>query len=93
VIRIDIPGQGTHELEHLVLDLTGTIASDGQVLHGVGERPAWLSSRMSAHLLTADTRGSGGETAARSGVKLAKVVVGPEPRSKRRFVEQMGQAL
>ena len=57
MIRLDIPGWGILRLEHLVLDLNGTIALDGEVLAGVPERLPALSESLNIHLVTADTQG------------------------------------
>ncbi|HLV33966.1 MAG TPA: hypothetical protein VKY59_02580 [Spirillospora sp.] len=57
MITIDIPGRGKLELEHLVLDVNGTIACDGVLIPGVKERLAVLDEYVDVHLLTADTHG------------------------------------
>jgi soluble P-type ATPase len=57
MITIDIPGRGKLELEHLVLDVNGTIACDGALIPGVKERLAVLDEYVDVHLLTADTHG------------------------------------
>jgi hypothetical protein len=36
MLKIDIPGFGALELEHLVCDFTGTLSVDGRLLSGVG---------------------------------------------------------
>ena len=60
MIEIDIPGKGIYRLDHLVLDVSGTIACDGVLISGVSERVAKLRSFMEVHLLTADTHGKTG---------------------------------
>jgi P-type E1-E2 ATPase len=91
VIEVDVPGLGTIALQHLVLDLNGTIALDGQVLPGVAERLAKLSSQLSVHLLSADGRGLAADTARRLGVNLARVGPGHEADQKQQFVKRVGQ--
>jgi P-type E1-E2 ATPase len=91
VIEVDVPGLGPIALQHLVLDLNGTIALDGQVLPGVAERLAKLSSQLSVHLLSADARGLAADTARRLGVNLAQVGPGHEADQKRQFVKRVGQ--
>jgi soluble P-type ATPase len=56
-LRVEIPGAGILSLEHLLLDVNGTIAVDGRPLKGVIERLKALSSTMSVHVITADTYG------------------------------------
>jgi soluble P-type ATPase len=57
LISACIPGWYNLELRHLVLDLNGTIAVDGQVLPDVAERLTEISAELTVHLVTADTRG------------------------------------
>jgi len=90
LIELNVPGLGMLALAHLVLDLNGTIALDGQVLPGVADRLARLSPHQSIHLLSADTLGRGSETAANLGVDLVKVRAGTESSEKRQFVERLG---
>jgi soluble P-type ATPase len=55
MIEIDIPGRGLLTLNHVVLDVNGTIALDGVLLPGVKERFEKLRPQVEIHLLTADT--------------------------------------
>jgi len=73
VIRLDIPGREILELEHLVLDLNGTIALDGEVLVGVPERLAALSESLAVLMVTADTQGRATAIAGQLGVGLVSV--------------------
>lgn len=57
MLKIDIPGFGPLELEHLVSDFTGTLSVDGHLLPGVGELFDQLSTSLTIHVLTADTFG------------------------------------
>ena len=91
MLELNVPGLGRLELGHLVLDLNGTIALDGQVLPAVAERLAKLSSQLTIHLLSADTRGLAADTARHLGVHLARVTPGDEAAQKRKFVERLGQ--
>jgi soluble P-type ATPase len=58
MIEMNIPGRGKVSLEHLVLDVNGTIACDGVLIPGVKERLDALHPYVDIHLLTADTHGS-----------------------------------
>ena len=57
MIEIDIPGLKTLRLQHIVLDVNGTIAKDGQLIEGTKELLAELGSQLEIHLITADTHG------------------------------------
>jgi P-type E1-E2 ATPase len=91
MIELNVPGLGTLTLEHMVLDLNGTISLDGQVLPGVAERVAELSSQLTVHLLSADTRGLAADTARQLGVHLERVTPGHEGAQKQQFVERLGR--
>jgi P-type E1-E2 ATPase len=90
MLQVDIPGRGTLELAHLVLDLNGTIALDGEVLPGVAERLATLAESLTIHLVTADTHGKAMAIASRLGVRLARIKAGDEAEQKRDLVQRLG---
>ncbi len=90
MIRLEVPGRGTCQLEHLVLDLNGTVALDGQVIPGVDERVTALSAHLAVYLVTADTLGKGKETSARMGCRLVRIQPGHEASQKQALVERLG---
>jgi soluble P-type ATPase len=57
MIELDIPGKGELGITNLVMDLNGTIATDGEIIEGVAERLHRLSSNLDIFIVTADTRG------------------------------------
>jgi len=57
MVHVDIPGLGVLSIQHLVLDLNGTLTLDGRLLEGVRERLGALSGKVTIHVLTADTLG------------------------------------
>jgi len=58
MIEFSIPGRGAIRLQHLVSDVNGTLALDGQLIEGVVQRLAVLRQSLTLHLLTADTHGN-----------------------------------
>lgn len=58
MIKIEIPGRETIEIEHVVLDYNGTIALDGRLIAGAAERIRKLSKLARVYVLTADTYGT-----------------------------------
>lgn len=58
MIQVIIPGQGTLNVEVLVLDFNGTIALDGQMLESVKDSLIRLSTHLEIHILTSDTYGT-----------------------------------
>jgi P-type E1-E2 ATPase len=90
LIRLEVPGWSTCELGHLVLDLNGTVALDGEPIAGVDERLAALSAHLAVHLVTADTHGRAAETAKRLGMQLARIEPRHEASQKQALVERLG---
>ncbi len=60
MFTVDIPGRGRLEIEHLLLDLNGTLAEDGVVPDAVKERLRTLRAVLQVHVVTADTFGTAG---------------------------------
>ncbi len=57
MVELTIPGRGNLNIEHLVMDVNGTLAVDGMLMDGVSKRIGALYDRLTIHLLTADTHG------------------------------------
>ena len=77
-------------LEHLVLDVNGTITLEGQLIEGVAERLAELSPLIKVHMITADTRGRQGAIDAQLGLQAARISAGDEAAQKTAFVQGLG---
>ena len=96
MIEIEIPGNRTLRLAHLVLDVNGTLAIDGLLLPGIAERLSDLQPRIQIHLLTADTHGRQGEIDRQLGL-TATILLPPSQTSSQRalkanFVRELGAA-
>jgi soluble P-type ATPase len=89
MIVFEIPGRGRLELEHLVLDLNGTLATDGMVLESVAGRLKDLTPHVQIHLVTADTFGT---ASALEPLGVDIVVLGPgdQVEAKAAFVRELG---
>jgi soluble P-type ATPase len=57
-LLVEVPGQPVRRLEHLLLDVNGTLTDRGTLLPGVAERVASLGGVLRVGLLTADTFGT-----------------------------------
>lgn len=94
MIEISIPGRGAFHLEHLVCDVNGTLAVDGQLIEGVSKNIGLLRDQVTVHLLTADTFGRQSlidQQLNLTAVRLkAGNVAGDEARQKAEYVEQLG---
>jgi soluble P-type ATPase len=77
-IAVDIPGRGALRLEHLLLDVNGTLTQRGKLVDGVVERIARLRGALDVRLLSADTFGSLAEVAATLGTEAERVVSGDD---------------
>jgi P-type E1-E2 ATPase len=87
---IDIPGRGHIQLDHLVLDVNGTLAVDGVLIDGVASALAKLARSVQIHLLTADTHGRQAELDQQLGLTAIRIPPGGEAEAKAAFVRQLG---
>jgi len=85
-----MPGQRVYGLEHLVLDLNGTISLDGHIIEGVPERLDLLRNLLNILIVTADTRGRVQESEKRLRVKTHSVDSSDEQAQKLNLVQQLG---
>ncbi len=90
MIELNIPGRGLLELEHLVCDVNGTLAVDGQLLDGLAKKIKLLSDRLTIHLLTADTHGRQAFIDQQVGLKALRIQPGGEAAQKAAHVRQLG---
>ena len=92
MIQLDIPGRGSVRLNHLVLDVNGTLAKDGRLLDKVAKPIAALRDRVTIHLLTADTYGRQDNIDLMLGLRAVRIPPGDEGRQKAEYVQQLGAA-
>ena len=76
MIELNIPGHGIVQLEHLVCDVNGTLAKDGQLIEGVNKGLSFLRDRLQIHLLTANTHGSQDRIDQQLGLTAVRLVPG-----------------
>jgi len=74
MIEIRIPGWGDMEIENIVLDLNGTIATDGRIPSEVKEKIGSLADKVKIYILTADTQGMANEETKNMNVELVKII-------------------
>jgi soluble P-type ATPase len=94
MIELNIPGRGIIQLKHLVCDVNGTLAVDGQLHNGLPLLLKRLKDRLGIHLLTADTHGSQAVIDQQLGLTAARVrpghETGSEAKQKADYVIQLG---
>lgn len=83
---VDIPGGRRLELDHLVLDVNGTLSDRGALLGGVLERVARLRDLLELHLVSGDTFGTLDTLAAELDLPTSGVATGED---KLHVVEQL----
>lgn len=86
MITITIPDGETFQLQHLVLDMNGTLTVDGLLPEGVSQRIEKLKNEMDIYLLTADTFGTGAKVAQELGIKMFTVSSDNGTKDKADFV-------
>jgi P-type E1-E2 ATPase len=90
MIDLTIPGVGTVQIVHLVLDINGTLALDGKILDGIPRALKSISNRLEIHLITADTYGKQELIDRQLGLKAVRLQPGDEAQQKSEFVRSLG---
>ncbi len=90
MIEVEIPGLAPFRLQHLVLDVNGTIAKDGQLIEGVPQLLSELRSKLVAHLITADTHGSQDVLDQALGLTATRIPLHDQANAKLDYIEHLG---
>jgi P-type E1-E2 ATPase len=90
MIELTIPGRGELRLQHLVLDVNGTLALDGILLEGVARRLSSLRDRLNLHMVTADTHGQQSVIDQLLNLSAVRIQRGNESAQKTEFVNSLG---
>ena len=89
MIELNIPSRGIIQLEHLVCDVNGTLAIDGQLIDGLARSLNDLQDRLEIHLLTADAHGRQETIDGQLGIQAVRVAPGNESQGKADYVDQL----
>ena len=87
MLTVEIPDADPIRLEHLVLDINGTLTNRGVLIDGVAERLEKLAGDLGLHILTADTLGTAIALGDRLGVSVTIIRTGAD---KAAFVRRIG---
>jgi soluble P-type ATPase len=90
MIELNIPGRGILQLEHLVCDVNGTLAVDGQLFEGIVRQLTGLRDRLEIHLLTADTHGRQDLIDQQLNLQAVRITPGDEAQQKANYVNNLG---
>lgn len=74
----NVPGGPTIEIDHVVLDLNGTLSDRGELIEGVADRLTALAHDVELHLVTADTLGTADRLAAELPVSVVTISRGSD---------------
>ncbi len=89
MIELTIPGRGTLEIKHLVTDVNGTLAVDGQLIEGIARQILALGDRLQIHMLTADTHGKQTEIDRQLNLTAVRIKEGNEAQQKADYVREL----
>ena len=92
MIELNIPGRGLMQLQHLVCDVNGTLAVDGQLPDGLGRAITALRDRLTVHLLTADTHGRQHIIDQQLSLKAVRIQPGQEAQQKAEYIQRLSAA-
>lgn len=87
---MEIPGRGAYTIEYLVLDMNGTLATDGRISGKVRDKISLLAKHLKVYILTADTMGDAQERIERFNAELVRLKAGDEAPQKERFIREIG---
>lgn len=90
MIELNIPGRGVLTIDHLVMDVNGTLAVDGILIDDVANRIGRLRDRLTVHLLTADTHGKQATIDLLLNMHAVRLSPGNEVEQKAAYVRQLG---
>jgi P-type E1-E2 ATPase len=90
VIELNIPGRNSLRLQHLVMDVNGTLAVDGGLIEGIAKRLGVLNDRFTVHLLTADTHGRQAVIDQQLNLTAVRIQPGDEAGQKAEYVRNLG---
>jgi soluble P-type ATPase len=88
-MKIDIPGWGNVDIENIVIDLDGTIATDGRISLEVKEKIGALSNLAKIYILTANSQGPADEEILGMKAELIKVPNEDSKRGKLDFLKTL----
>jgi len=90
VIELNIPGRSSLQLEHLVCDVNGTLAVDGQLTEGLVRLLTDLRNRLTLHLLTADTHARQEIIDLQLNLRAFRIQPGDENAQKAEYIRRLG---
>jgi len=89
MISVDIPGWGNMEIENVVVDLNGTLATDGKIPSEARKKISSLANHVKIYILTVDTQGTATEEMGELRAELIKTERENSKEEKFNFVKTL----
>jgi len=90
MLNLEIPGYPALNLRYLVLDYNGTLAVDGRLVAGAGQRLTRLSADLDIHVVTADTFGNVRKRMADIPCTVSVLPPGDQDQAKFDYITRLG---
>jgi P-type E1-E2 ATPase len=90
MLNVEIPGWGDMDIGQIILDLNGTLATDGKIVSDIKEKTKLLAQNVKVYILSADTQGTAAEVCQDLGAELVKVSPEESGEGKLAFLEKIG---
>lgn len=90
MIAVSIPGRNELEINHVVFDFNGTIATDGKLSAKVMEMIERLKHEVQVHIITSDTYGTARSACKDLGIDLVTLTTDKAAEQKKSYVERYG---
>jgi len=91
MIKITIPGFNKFEIENIIIDYNGTIATDGTPLSGIRQRFEKISEFAQIHIITADTNQSVKNKLKDYSCKVSVISGHEQDKQKLEYLEKIGK--
>jgi len=91
MLKFEIPGGPDLKLKNLVLDYNGTIAMDGEIIHGALDAISRLGNSLDIHVLTADTHGTVKEKFRSEQIRIEIIAPQNQAECKLEYINGLGK--
>lgn len=89
MMTINIPGWGNIDIKNILIDLNGTLATDGRIPPEIKKKIQLLSEKVKIYILTADTQGTADEEIREMEVELVKIPEEDSIQGKLEFLKNL----
>lgn len=90
MISIEIPRSDPLHIQHICLDVNGTLAADGKLIPGFQQRLNRLQNQAKLHLLSADSPGMQSDPDRVLGMQANRITPGQKVEQKMSSVQRLG---